>query len=75
MTASYSSGSGSNELVFAKTIGAAAADTADGDVLSVGTNAVALNGGTIKDKGTNTASTITNSSAIGTAAGTITVVA
>tara|TARA_Y100001970_G_scaffold283022_1_gene397210 strand:+ start:1062 stop:1631 length:570 start_codon:yes stop_codon:yes gene_type:complete len=75
VTASYSSGSGSNELVFAKTIGAAAADTADGDVLSVGTNAVALNGGTIKDKGTNTASTITNSSAIGTAAGTITVVA
>jgi len=34
-----------------------------------------LNGGTIKDKGTNTASTITNAASIGTAAGTITVTA
>ena len=30
------------------------------DELSIGANATALNGGTIKDAGTNTASTITN---------------
>ena len=73
VTASYSSGTTTNELVFSKTIGAALADTNAGDVLSIGANALALNGGTIKDTGTNTASTITNSAAIGTA-GTITVV-
>ena len=36
---------------------------------------MALNGGTVKDAGTSTVSTITNSAAIGTAAGTITVAA
>ena len=45
------------------------------DVLVIGSNAMNLNSGTIKDKGTNTNSTITNSGAIGTAAGSITVVA
>ena len=45
------------------------------DELSIGANATALNGGTIKDAGTNTASTITNAASIGTAAGTITAVA
>ena len=74
-TLSYASGSGSNELVFSLTIAAGNAATDADDVLSIGANAVSLNGGTIKDKGTNTASTITNSSAIGTAAGTITVTA
>ena len=73
VTASYASGTTTNELVFSKTIGAAANDTNAGDVLSIGANALALNGGTIKDTGTNTASTITNSAAIGTAAGSITV--
>ena len=34
-----------------------------------------LNSGTIKDAGTNTASTITSAASIGTAAGTITVAA
>jgi len=38
-------------------------------------NPVSLNGGTIKDAGTNSASTITSSVAIGTAAGTLTVAA
>jgi hypothetical protein len=42
---------------------------------TIGANAVALNGGTIKDKGTATASTITSVAGIGTAAGTITVAA
>ena len=74
-TLSYASGSGTNELVFSLTIAAGNAATDADDVLSIGANAVSLNGGTIKDKGTNTASTITNSSAIGTAAGTITVTA
>ncbi len=73
VTASYASGTTTNELVFSKTIGAAANDTNAGDVLSIGANALALNGGTIKDTSTNTASTITNSAAIGTAAGTLTV--
>ena len=45
------------------------------DVLKVVANPVSLNGGTIKDEGTNTASTITSAVAIGTAAGTLTVAA
>ena len=74
-TLSYASGTGSNELTFTLVIGAANAATNADDVLSIGANAVALNGGTIKDKGTSTASTITSVAGIGTAAGTITVVA
>tara|TARA_B100000902_G_scaffold114263_1_gene115321 strand:- start:2737 stop:3306 length:570 start_codon:yes stop_codon:yes gene_type:complete len=74
-TLSYASGTGSNELVFSLTIAAGNAATDADDELSIGTNAVSLNGGTIKDKGTNTASTITNAASIGTAAGTITVTA
>lgn len=74
-TLSYASGTGTNELTFTLAIAAANAATDADDVLSIGANAVALNGGTIKDKGTNTASTITNVAGIGTAAGTITVVA
>ena len=74
-TLAYISGSGSNKLRFQLTIAANDAATNAGDVLSIGTNAMALNGGTVKDKGTNTTSTITNSAAIGAAAGTITVAA
>ena len=75
-TLSYASGTGSNELVFSLTIAAGGGGViAEDDVLSIGANATALNGGTIKDAGTNTASTITNVASIGTAAGTITVVA
>ena len=72
---SYASGTGSNELTFTLAIAAANAATNAGDVLSIGANAVALNGGTIKDKGTSTVSTITSVAGIGTAAGTITAVA
>ena len=72
---SYASGTGSNELTFSIAYGAANAAIAAGDVLSIGANAVALNGGTIKDKGTSTVSTITSVAGIGTAAGTITAVA
>ena len=74
-TLSYASGTGTNELVFSLAIGAANAATNAGDILSIGANAMALNGGTVKDAGTTTNSTITNAAGIGTAAGTITVTA
>ena len=73
--ANYLSGTGSNEITFRCTIAAANAATNADDVLSIGTNALALNGGTVKDAGTSTVSTITNAAGIGTAAGSITVVA
>ena len=72
---SYASGTGSNELVFSLVIAAANAATNADDVLSIGTNPLALNSGTIKDKGTSQVSTITSAAGIGTAAGTLTVVA
>ncbi len=69
----YASGTGTNELVFSLAISAGSNDAKANDVLTVGTNAMNLNSGTIKDAGTSTNATITNSSAIGTAAGSITV--
>lgn len=72
---SYASGTGSNELTFSLVVAAADAATEADDVLSFGANPLALNGGTIKDKGTSTVSTITSAAGIGTAAGTLTVVA
>ena len=76
LTATYLSGTGKNELVFRKTIAAANAATNAGDVLSIAANAMALASGTIKDTADGTTNaTITNSGAIGTAAGTITVAA
>jgi len=72
----YASGTGTNELVFSLAIAAANAATNADDVLVIGTNALALNSGTIKDVATSTTNaTITNSSAIGTAAGGVTVTA
>ena len=73
--ANYLSGTGTNELTFRCTIAANNAATNANDVLKVVANPVSLNGGTIKDAGTNSASTITSSVAIGTAAGTLTVAA
>ena len=73
--ANYLSGTGTNELVFRCTIAAGNAATNANDVLKVVANPVSLNSGTIKDAGTNTASTITSVLAIGTAAGTLTVAA
>ena len=75
LTADYLSGSTTNELIFRETIAAANAATNAGDVLSIGANATALNGGTIKDTGEGTVAAITNVASIGTAAGTITVAA
>ena len=74
-TLSYASGTGTNELVFTLAIAAANAATNADDVLSFGANPLALNSGTIKDAGTSTNANITSSAGIGTAAGTITVVA
>ena len=71
----YASGTGTNELVFTLAIAAANAATNAGDILAIGANAMNMNSGTIKDAGTNTASTITSAASIGTAAGTITVAA
>jgi hypothetical protein len=71
--ANYLSGTGSNEITFRCTIAAANAATNADDVLVIGANAMALNGGTVKDAGTSTVSTITNIAGIGTAAGSITV--
>ena len=68
-TCLFVSGSGTNELVFTKTLGAASSDINAGDTLNVIANPLALNGGTIKDTGTATASSIVSSTAIGTAAG------
>ena len=75
-TLSYASGTGSNRLTFTLVIGAAAGAIHATDVLSVGANAMAHNGGsTTKDAGTNVTSTITTSAGIGAATGTITAVA
>tara|TARA_B100001057_G_scaffold442383_2_gene477715 strand:- start:695 stop:1288 length:594 start_codon:yes stop_codon:yes gene_type:complete len=71
----YASGTGTNELVFTLAIAADNAATNADDVLSIGANAMNLNSGTVKDAGTATASTITNSSSIGSDAGTLTVTA
>ena len=69
-TCLYVSGSGTNELVFTKTLGAASADINASDELNVIANPLAQSGGsTIKDTGTATASDISSSVAIGTAAG------
>ena len=69
----YASGTGTNELVFTLAIAADNAATNASDELSIGANAMNLNSGTIKDAGTSTNATITNSADIGSDAGTITV--
>ena len=75
-TLSYASGTGSNRLTFTLVIAAANAAIHATDVLSVGANAMAHNGGStiVDDVGAGNA-VITNSAGIGTATGTITAVA
>ena len=68
-TCLYVSGSGTNELVFTKTLSGGSSDITAGDELNVIANPLALNGGVIRDLGTSTNSDITSSVAIGTAAG------
>ena len=64
LTCPYASGTGTNELVFTDA-GWSAGECLNTNVLYVGADSVALAGGTIKDKGTNDASTITHTAAIG----------
>jgi len=72
----YASGSGTNELTFSLAIAAANAATNADDVLSIGANPLAHAGGsTIVDTAGGGNATITSVVGIGTAAGTITVVA
>ena len=69
-TCLFVSGSGTNELVFTKTLAGGSSDITAGDELDVIANPIAHNGGsTIKDKGTTTNSEITSSLTIGAAAG------
>ena len=73
LSASYTSGSGTNRLVFRVTLAANAAAVAAGNSLSVGAQNIAYGGGTMKDTGTTTNSGV----AIGasTATNTVTVAA
>ena len=64
LTCPYASGTGTNELVFTDA-GWSAGECLDTNVLYVAANSIALAGGTIKDKGTNDASTITHLAATG----------
>ena len=75
-TLSYAEGTGSNRLTFTLVIGAASGAIHATDVLSVGANAMAHNGGStiVDDVGAGN-SVITNSAGIGAATGTITAVA
>mgnify|MGYP001206032784 CR=1 FL=1 len=76
ITLNHHSGSGTNELVFRKTIAAGNAATNAGDVLKVVANPISQHSGsTIKDKTTSENAEITSSLSIGTAAGTLTVAA
>jgi hypothetical protein len=62
LTLDYASGTGTNRLTFTTdpAIAANNAATNADDVLTIGVNALSLNSGTIKDKGTNTVSVITH---------------
>ena len=72
----YASGSGTTRLVFSLAIAAGNAATNADDVLSIGAQSIALAGGTIKDTADGTtAASVVISSALGTAAGTLTVTA
>ena len=74
-TCPYASGTGTNELVFTKTLAGGSSDINDGDSLNVIDNPLALNGGTIKDKTTAENATITSDVYMGDAAGGFTCVA
>ena len=71
----YASGSTTEELTFSLVVAAASATHNASDVLSTGTNVMALAGGTIKAVSDAEVATITNIAAIGTATGTVLVIA
>ena len=66
----YASGTGTDVIVFTKT--GIAANLSTNDILNINTNAMALNGGTIKDAGTATVTTITNVANQGAQGGVVT---
>jgi hypothetical protein len=74
-TLSYASGSTTNELIFTLVIAAANAATDADDVLSVAAQSVSLNSGTLTDSIGAGNAEVAISAAMGTACGTITVVA
>ena len=71
----YASGSTTEELTFTLVVAAASATHNASDVLSPAANMIALAGGTIKAVSDAEVATITNLAALGTAAGTVAVVA
>ena len=71
ITCNYASGSGTNRLTFSVVMGAGAPGQSANDVLSFGTNVLALNSGAILDTN-DVAAVITNAAGIGTAGGTLT---
>jgi len=74
-TLSFASGTGTNRLTFTKVIAANNAATDVADILSLGVNALSLNGGTIKEKGSSQVAGILSAAGIGTSMGTMTVAA
>ena len=71
----YASGTTTEELTFSLVVAAASATHNASDVLSTGTNVMALAGGTIKAVSDAEVATITNTAAIGTETGTVLVIA
>src|SRR5210317_1546413 len=69
-TAAYQSGSGTNRLVFRATFAAADGGVAEDDVLSIASQNIVLNSGTIIDTGTNPA--VNSSLAVPAGSGTLT---
>jgi hypothetical protein len=57
-TLDYASGTGTDVIVFSKT--GISGNLSATDILNINANAISLNGGTIKDAGTSTVTTITN---------------
>ena len=72
-TATYVSGTGTNELIFRKANAAATLNASDVLKVVAASPYIALSGGTVKDEGTNTASSLNIAASIATASGTLTV--
>ena len=70
-TLSYAAGTTTEELLFTLVIGGGGTTIVDGDILGVLANCTALSGGTIKAVSDAENATITNTAALGLAAGTI----
>ena len=69
-TLDYASGTGTDVIVFSKS--GIAGNLSATDILNINTNAISLNGGTIKDAGTSQVTTITNVANQGAQGGVVT---